>query len=335
MEEREKISVIVPVYNAEKTLDACLESICTQSYRNLEILMVNDGSTDGTICILNKWKDYDGRIFILDQKNQGAACARNKGLEMATGAYIGFADADDVIEPLIYEKLYEEMISRNADIVSAAIREIYSGNIIEIRTNDRGLPILSGREAACNMLRYQGGIRTVVWDKLYRADLLKDIRFREGCVYGEDTLFNFQAMMSCSRYSRIPYVGYTYDHTASSVTGRRFNSAVMSNVRIVYKMAQYCAADCDDADTAELQEAVNQYQITIYRQIFHKLLIEGDYRNRNKEEYLELKTAALSVDRQFVKKYLSVKDYIQWLLYLYWPDMFLKINRIHHRDKRS
>jgi glycosyltransferase involved in cell wall biosynthesis len=93
-----KISIIIPVYNAEQTIDRCLDSVCGQTYTNLEIILVNDGSSDHSLEKLERWKQQDNRIIVISQDNSGSAIARNKGLYVATGDYIGFVDADDFVE---------------------------------------------------------------------------------------------------------------------------------------------------------------------------------------------------------------------------------------------
>lgn len=113
----EKISVIVPIYNAELYLDRCLKSIINNTHRNLEIICINDGSTDTSLNILESYKENDSRIIVISQENRGVSSARNKGLEIATGEYISFVDADDMIHPKFFTCLMSIMIESDADIV--------------------------------------------------------------------------------------------------------------------------------------------------------------------------------------------------------------------------
>lgn len=112
-----KVSVIIPVYNGEKYLDNCIKSVADQTYENLEIIIIDDGSTDRTIDICEEWKEKDDRVRVLHKPNGGRGSARNAGLSMATGDYIHFVDADDWIEKDAIESLYKAMIKNNSDIV--------------------------------------------------------------------------------------------------------------------------------------------------------------------------------------------------------------------------
>lgn len=101
--QKGKISIIVPIYNSENDLDQCIESIVNQTYKNLEIILVNDGSTDNSVNICKNWEANDSRIILIDKQNEGVAKTRNEGLKIATGDYIGFVDHDDFIEPEMYK----------------------------------------------------------------------------------------------------------------------------------------------------------------------------------------------------------------------------------------
>lgn len=272
---------------------------------------------------------------MLDRENQGAASARNTGIDHANGQYIAFVDADNEAAPLLYEKLIAAAREQDADIVSSAIAEKYDGDVIILWKNEENLPVISGIAAACAMLRYEGGIRTVIWDKLYRSDLLKNIRFEKGYVYAEDTLLNFCALLKCKRYFRISYIGYTYDHTESQVTAKGFRSSNLSNIYAAEKIRKICTDQSADLHIAaeearQLWEAGMQFCVTITRQVFYGLLLTGDYKGKNAEDYRRLKAWAQSLDQGFVKKCLSAKDYLQWILYLHCHKGFLLVHKIHH-----
>lgn len=329
------ISVIIPAYNAEGTIDRCLAGICGQSYPNLEIIVVNDGSKDGTLEKLRQWQARDSRIVIFDQENRGQAGARNTGLDHAHGRYITFADADDEVAPLLYEKLIDAAQSQDADIVSAAIEERYRGRAPVLRENDPDLPVISGIAAACAMLRFEGGIRTVVWDKLYRCELLKEARFEKAAGTAEDTLMNFSVFLKCRRYYRIPYVGYTYDHTQSQLTAGGYRHTKMGAIFVAGKIRAVCMQARDHLQATEqelrqFQDACMQYCVTITRSVFQTLLLRGDYKGRDAQDYRELSAWAKSLDQAFVKEYLSAKDYLQWKLYLHCPRGFLLAHKLHH-----
>ena len=118
MQKKKKISIIIPVYNVEKYLSRCLESVINQSYKNIEIIIVNDGSTDNSFDICNKYKKKDKRVILIDQNNQGLSGARNTGLKHATGEYICFIDSDDYVEKDYVEYLYKLIVKDDYDLNS-------------------------------------------------------------------------------------------------------------------------------------------------------------------------------------------------------------------------
>lgn len=195
---------------------------------------------------------------------------------------------------------------------------LYEGDVEEERINSENLPVLSGIEAACYMLKFEGGIRTVVWDKLYRTALIHDIWF-ETFTYAEDTLFNYCVMMQCNRYGRISYIGYTYDHRESQLTSKPYDSRKLSNVYVGERIEQIFENSIKRADSNKvscnqykiLRDAIRQYQVTIDRQVFHSMLLQSDYRGRGKKDYEIIRKAALKIDRNFVKKYLNKRDFLQ------------------------
>ena len=174
-----KISVIVPVYNVEKFLEKCLKSIIEQTFEDLEIICINDGSTDKSLSILNSYAAKDPRIKILSQTNQGQSCARNAGLEIASGEYIGFVDSDDWIDLDFYEKLYNTAKKYDADIAVASIKRL--------RTYKWKYHLKIEKEEVTEDINKKFFLCDVpdkcyVWNKIYKASELKkyNIKFEPG-----------------------------------------------------------------------------------------------------------------------------------------------------------
>ena len=184
-EENALISVIVPVYNQEKYLDMCLKSILSQTYRRLEVIVVDDASTDRSCEIIDHYARQDDRIHLIrNTENRGPSYTRNAGIEIAKGGYIGFVDSDDVIEPAMFETLYALIRAYHADI-SGCRYNVLSGETDKKSPCDRSLPeaeLISTEEAAKRLL-LKKGCSDALWDKLYRASLFEDIRLTEGMVY--------------------------------------------------------------------------------------------------------------------------------------------------------
>lgn len=161
-----KISVIIPAYNAEKTIERCLNSVIEQSYTNVEVIVVDDGSKDRTLSIANEVAKNDSRVKVISKQNGGAASARNVGIKLASGEFITFLDADDYIEKDTYMELHKAQKQNDLDIVSASIREIYDGDISKERINPNGVTVFTGEDALGNMFSYCDGVRTVVWEQI-------------------------------------------------------------------------------------------------------------------------------------------------------------------------
>ena len=196
MTERPLISVIVPIYGVEKYLEQCLDSILNQTYRQLEIILIDDGSPDrcGEIC--DRYASQDSRIQVIHQSNQGLSAARNAGMDMATGEYISFIDSDDYIAPHFYEKLLAGFKEHpEAKVTACRVFKNEDGEISPLNSKwDHQYPtIYSSRWCQDAIL---GKTYVNVWNKLYQAELLKEIRFREGRIV-EDVLFMYDFLPIC------------------------------------------------------------------------------------------------------------------------------------------
>lgn len=203
-----RVSVIVPVFNSESTIEKCLNSISSQTYKNLEIIVVNDGATDGSMEKIRLLEKQDARITCIVQKNEGVSKARNKGLNYAKGAFIAFVDADDYLEKDYIEVLYEALIQYKADISMCREQKEFPGE--EWKENEKKLDIeretFSVKEGY-SYTTYRK--KEVVWGAIYKASLIKDIRFAEDLYVGEDTLF---FAMAAKRSARIVYTNLKLYH---------------------------------------------------------------------------------------------------------------------------
>lgn len=227
--EQPLVSVIVPMYNAQNTIRRCVESICGQSYPNLEILLLNDGSKDGTLAVCRELAAADARIRLIDKPNSGASDTRNQGLALARGEYIQFADSDDYLLPGCTERLVSAARRHKAVLVLAPYRMmIPHGSGYDTREYSL-LPAgeyskvdylwqLTGHAAAF----YYG----VLWNKLYRRDLLAGhgIRFRQE-LFAEDQLFNTEYLRYVRTAVSIPDIGYYYLQCSQSVSHSRVTTA--------------------------------------------------------------------------------------------------------------
>lgn len=220
-----KVSVIVPIYNVEKYLSECLESICNQTLKDIEIICVNDGSTDNSLKILEEFVKKDNRVVIFSQPNGGLSAARNSGLKIANGEYIAFVDSDDYIQPDFLEKLYLNALRTKSDIVAGGVIYLEDGkfnnkNYINKVTFRLGKDYITSIEDKYNFMS-----SVVVWNKLYKNDLINraQLKFVEGCRF-EDTYWTFLASAFADKISFEPSVNYIYRIIKTSITADAYSS---------------------------------------------------------------------------------------------------------------
>ena len=188
------ISIIVPVYNTEKYLSKCLDSILNQSYKNLEIILVDDGSKDGSGDICDKYAAVDSRIKVIHKENEGVSKARNTALEIATGDYIGFVDSDDTINPEMFKILYNNLVNNEVEISICDFKMVYNDR--EEHLNKENLSMrLSSDKAIENILLgkyFQGHL----CNKLFKANVIGELRFDEDIYVYEDMLLVIKAILN-------------------------------------------------------------------------------------------------------------------------------------------
>ncbi len=228
-EQTELISVIVAAYNIEAHIERGIRSICGQTYRNLEIIVVDDGSADATGRILDELAGNDARIQVIHEENGGLAHARNEGIARARGNYIGFVDGDDWIDPDMYEKLYVALRDQRADLAVCRYRQISRTRTLD-GSVDRAV-LFEGQEALEVYVeeREEFAIQNAAWNKLYRKELLEGNLFPEGRWY-EDIVFATEALARAGRciYLDIALYNYIIDRE-DSIMNRRINSRTFTD----------------------------------------------------------------------------------------------------------
>lgn len=210
-----KISVIVPVYKVEPYLRQCVDSILGQTYQDLEILLVDDGSPDSCPAICDEYAQKDPRVQVIHKKNGGLSSARNAALEVCTGDYIGFVDSDDWIEPEMFETLLNGLTQAQADIAVCGRYEEFREHRLA-----RGWPetLVMDREEALGELLRNDTLQNLVWDKLYRRELFEDLRFPEGKTF-EDMAVMHWLFLRAQRVVCLPAVMYHYLQRSNSIVG--------------------------------------------------------------------------------------------------------------------
>lgn len=207
MSEQPLISVIVPIYKVESYLDRCVQSIVDQTYENLEIILVDDGSPDNCPAMCDAWAAKDGRVQVIHKENGGVSSARNAGLDMATGSYITFADADDWLEPAAVAILLEQAVSTGADIVVGNYYFDYvDGRSAQALTAEKQI----WKQDEIVRAYVMDHIRPEACNKLYTGASIGNLRFDPSIGYGEDLLFNYYALSKARVVAQTDVCCYHY-----------------------------------------------------------------------------------------------------------------------------
>lgn len=209
------ISVIVPVYNVEAYLDACLESVTCQSYRGLEIIVVDDGSTDGSGAVCDRWAERDERIRVIHQPNAGLSAARNTGLDAMHGELVMMVDSDDVLHPEATSILLDTMRSHQADIAVGGYTPFW-GTEPEWSENPSPRSTVYSQSDALLAIFYQDELTHSAWGRLYRSSLFNDIRYPVGRYY-EDLAIIYPLLMKCATVVKVDRSLYGYRQREQSI----------------------------------------------------------------------------------------------------------------------
>lgn len=230
----EQISVIVPVYNVELYIKKCLESLIHQTYTNLQIILVDDGSTDKSGVICDEYAKVDERIQVIHQKNAGVSKARNVGLSIAEGKYVAFCDADDWIEPDMYEYLYNLLRFGEYTIASCGAWIETSEERTAVGYACRDILYLNTQEALAAM---HVGCETNawIWTKLFLKNAINNLRFDENLKVCEDYVFECDAIMECGGMICGTDTKYHYVQRKSSVSNNGYTSEYEKGVEVVRK----------------------------------------------------------------------------------------------------
>lgn len=233
------ISIIVPTYNVEKYIRTCIESILDQTYRNIEVIIVNDGSTDQSLAVISDLICSHHNIKVINQKNQGVSVARNTGIDAATGKYIAFVDADDKIKPDFVSSLYQIADKTGADIVRGSFRD-FNGNIPKGWVPDFNVPTNCGTIVLDQFL--SSNISFVVWSSIYRLDFINSnhIRFTPGILF-EDADFTIRAYMLAKLVATSPEPNYAYriNRPGSQLTTKTTKNAKKMSLSLEKIISQF------------------------------------------------------------------------------------------------
>lgn len=213
-----KLSVIVPVYMVEKYVAKCIDSIINQSYTNLEIILVDDGSKDNSGRICDDYKEKDDRIIVIHKDNGGLSSARNIGIENATGQLITFVDSDDYIKCNMYDMMIDCLCKNNLDVICCNYE---SDSTSKNEKNESAFKVLKHIDAVARLLD-EDGYRCYSWNKIYKKELFDNVKFPEGLFY-EDIITNYKLFLKANRIGYVNAKLYVYNYRVGSITSEMFN----------------------------------------------------------------------------------------------------------------
>ena len=220
MSGTERISVIVPVYNVERYLEQCVDSIRMQNYEDLEIILVDDGSKDRSGEICDRYAEGDPRIRVIHQENGGLSAARNTGIRSCTGDYVAFIDSDDCIAPQFIRCLYEALVSTDCQASGCGYQRFTDGEELpEVMQEQVSVKVIEGVDPLRYLIRNR--IQQVVWNKLYKRETIEGIFFEPGR-YHEDEFWSYRVFGRIRRFAETGYTGYYYRQRAGSIMGEAY-----------------------------------------------------------------------------------------------------------------
>lgn len=270
-----KLSIIVPVYNVEKYLPKCLESLIKQTLKDIEIICVNDGSMDNSLAILKEFASKDSRIKIIDNQHQGVAKTRNTGIEQSTGEYIGFVDSDDYIDIDFFEKLYNSATKSNSDIAIASILKhknffnIYNAKY----TKEETAITIQDKIKLCEDKKH---FFFYAWNKIYHSGFIKEnnIKFSEGQIY-EDVMFAIKALYYSNKIISVYGTKYHYIEHENSLTKYKDKTGEKEHdlIKAYSELQEFC-----NSKNIEIPERLNYYTKENFGFILN--LYKGKYQSK-------------------------------------------------------
>lgn len=226
------ISIIIPVYKVEKYIKRCLDSVVNQTYKNLEIILVDDGTPDNSGKICDEYAKKDKRIKIIHKENGGVSDARNKGIEQATGKYIGFVDSDDYIDVNMYEILKNTIEKENADIASC--KYVRFAEYVEFDSQKYDKKTIEYNQEEYMKKFFKIGTQECVyypWNKLYKKSIICSDQYPKGLT-SEDVVGTYKALLKAKKIVEINYPYYYYFYNKKSITGSKFSNKDLDLIKI-------------------------------------------------------------------------------------------------------
>lgn len=313
------ISVIVPIYNAEVYLERCISSIVSQSYENLEILLINDGSTDRSRAVCEEWSKKDARIIYLEKKNSGVSATRNVGLKTAKGEYVIFVDSDDYMLPHMCQTFCQKLTEKKADCVICSILEP-DNNVWGCEAD---IDYISLESLKKDYIAWQGTeLLSPCWNKIYKRSLIKSI-FPEDMSFGEDLVFCLEYLKQCRRIFFVKDILiYHEKENESSLVHRVDLKRLLDIERVLEKTIAFYG------DNKPLQ-LFNKYvrDLSVYSRQY---ILDSHSSYKTKVQGLKIwrKQSGISSLPIFrLDCHWKIKIQLSWLKYKFWFFFYLQVNK--------
>ena len=225
----ELISIIVPVYNVEKYIKECIESILCQTYTNFELILIDDGSKDKSGQICDEYAKRDNRIIVIHKQNEGLSKTRNRGIDIAKGSYISFIDSDDYVEKNFLEELYHLIKENDTQVAQCGFVNIGEDRTKSKQENDM-VNVYTGKQMIVDIYTMLWIPNTVVWNKLYKSELVKQIKFKENVIH-EDEFFSWKVFYAIDKVAVTKRQLYHYRKVEQSITNQKYTVKRLSHIQ--------------------------------------------------------------------------------------------------------
>lgn len=323
---KDLVSIIVPIYNVEEYLDSCINSIVNQTYENIEVVLVDDGSTDKCGAICDKWSKKDSRIKVIHKENGGISDARNKGINIAKGSFYVFVDSDDIVTNDMVETLMFYQQKYSSDIVQGMFKDFINEEDVIVDNEKAKCTVINGIDAIKNMYDIKNGIRsTVVWNKLYKAELFKELRFPKGKIH-EDEFTVYKLYYKSSKVILLDKIVYLYRKRPESTMGKGFNLNRFYWLEANEERIKFFEDNINDEMLIE--KAIEEYGNRVME--YHYLL-NKHYKNDKKNSGILLDKAK-DIKKRYLKcKNIGVKSKIKFTIWFYCHPIIYSVNRTRRK----
>lgn len=323
----DKISIIIPVYNVEAYLGQCIETVLRQTYPELEILLIDDGSKDSSGKICDNYAENDQRIIVIHKENGGLSDARNAGIDRATGKYLAFIDSDDYVHPQYIELLYRTITASDSDMAICGFREVAEQEKVEYQFIPDSMvkpKVMQGKEKLSQLL--DNNLQTVVaWNKLYRSKLWNQLRYPLGKLQEDEFVIHYLLEQA----DRVVYLGetlYYYRQREKSIMSHVSLQNIWDGYRALLDRERFFLEKQEDE--AYKQNLINQ----LYYAVGHYEYTEREYQDEKMLRKFR-ENIGTRIHDSYVKERLGKELYFQFCLFDRKPQWYFWYIRDHHQER--